>query len=223
MKKLSQEILEELKSVLSGKSLDAIVPPLVYLVVNGQFGLLAGVVSAALTALSFGVFRISKKQNWSYAFGGLLGVAIAGTLALVANNATNYFLPGILSNALILVIAIVTLLIDKPMAAYVSHVTRGWTLDWFWLKSIKPAYREVTWMWTAFFLIRTLIQITYYNQSDVTTLVWANTLMGMPMTIVILILSYVYGIWRLKQLKGPGIDEYLNQATPPYRGQNRGF
>ena len=223
MKKLSQEIVEELRSVLSGKSLDAIVPPFVYLLVNGQFGLLAAVVSAGLTALAFGVFRISKKQNWTYAFGGLLGVIIAGTLALVANNATNYFLPGILSNALILVIAIGTLLIDKPMAAYVSHVTRGWTLDWFWLKEIKPAYREVTWMWTAFFLIRTLIQITLYNQSDVSTLVWANTVMGMPVTIVILILSYVYGIWRLKQLKGPGIDEYLHHATPPYRGQNRGF
>lgn len=223
MKKLSLEILEELKSVLSGKSLDAIIPPILYLLVNGQFGLLAAVISAGLTALAFGVFRLSKKQNWSYAFGGLLGVVVAGTLALVANNATNYFLPGILSNALILILALVTLVIDKPMAAYVSHVTRGWTLDWFWLKEIKPAYREVTWMWTAFFLIRTLIQITLYNQSDVSTLVWANIVMGMPVTIVILILSYVYGIWRLKQLKGPGIDEYLHQALPPYRGQNRGF
>jgi hypothetical protein len=71
--------------------------------------------------------------------------------------------------------------------------------------------------------MRTVIQVTLYNQSAVSPLVWANTLMGMPATIVILVISYVYGIWRLKTLKGPGIDEYLNGKLPPYRGQNRGF
>jgi len=223
MKKLSLEIIEELKSVLSGKTLDAIVPPFVYLIVNGQFGLLAAVISAATVALAFGVFRLTQKQSWGYALGGLVGILIAGTLALIADNATNYFLPGIISNAVILLIAVGSLVIDKPMAAYVSHLTRGWKLDWFWLKTIKPAYREVTWMWTLFFLMRTVIQITLYTQSDVSTLVWANTLMGMPVTIVILVISYVYGIWRLKSLKGPGIDEYLIGKQAPYRGQNRGF
>ena len=223
MKKLSQEIFEELKSVLSGKSLDAIIPPFVYLIVNGQFGLLAAVISAGSVALAFGMFRWTQKQSWGYALGGLVSILLAGTLALIADNATNYFLPGIISNALILIIAVITLVIDKPMAAYVSHLTRGWKLQWFWLKEIKPAYREVTWMWTMFFLMRTVIQVTLYNASAVSTLVWANTLMGMPVTIVILVISYVYGIWRLKTLKGPGIDEYLSGKLPPYRGQNRGF
>jgi len=223
MKKLSQEIFEELKSVLSGKSLDAIIPPFVYLIVNGQFGLLAAVISAGTAALAFGLFRLTQKQSWGYALGGLVSILLAGTLALIADNATNYFLPGIISNALILLIAVITLVIDKPMAAYVSHLTRGWKLQWFWLKEIKPAYREVTWMWTAFFLMRTVIQVTLYNASAVSTLVWANTLMGMPVKNVILVISLCHGIWPLKTLKGPGIDEYLSGKQPPYRGQNRGF
>lgn len=223
MKKLGIEILEELNSVLSGKSLDAILPPFVYLFVNGQFGLTAAVVLAGLVALGFGLFRRLKKQSSSYALGGLVGVLLAGGLALIADNATNYFLPGILSNALILLIAVISLITDRPMAAYVSHLTRGWTLTWFWLKSIKPAYREVTWLWTAFFLMRTLIQITLYTQADVSALVWANTLMGLPVTIVILVISYVYGIWRLRTLKGPGIEEYNSGKQAPYRGQTRGF
>lgn len=223
MKKLSLEVLEELRSVLSGKSLDAIIPPFVYLIVNGQFGLVAAVISAGAVALAFGIFRLTQKQNWGYALGGLVSILVAGSLALIADNATNYFLPGIISNALILLIAVISLIIDRPMAALVSHLTRGWKLTWFWLKEIKPAYREVTWMWTLFFLMRTIIQITLYNQSAVSTLVWANTLMGMPVMIIILVISYVYGIWRLKTLKGPGIDEYLSGKKPPYRGQNRGF
>ncbi len=223
MRKLGLEIIQELRSVLSGKTLDAVLPPLLFIIINGQFGLLSAVFGAGLTAFGFGVLCITRKQSWGYAFGGLVSVILAGSMALIADNATNYFLPGIISNAFILLLAIVSLVVDKPMAAYASHISRGWKLDWFWLKSIKPAYREVTWIWTIFFLMRTTIQLTLYSQNDVSQLGWANTLMGLPTTIIILVLSYIYGIWRLKTLNGPGIDEYIANKEAPYRGQNRGF
>jgi hypothetical protein len=223
MKKLVLELKEDLKMVLSGKTLDAILPPFIYIFVNGKFGLMLAVGLASSTALGFGLYRVFKKQNWLYAFGGFVGVSLAGALALIADNASNYFLPGIISNALILLLAIISLVLDKPMAAYASHLTRGWKLSWFWLKSIKPAYREVTWIWTLFFLMRTSIQILLYTQNNINTLVWANTLMGLPITILVLILSYLYGIFRLRSLKGPGIDEYLEDKLPPYKGQTKGF
>lgn len=223
MKKLILELKDELKMVLSGKSLDAILPPFIYIFVNGRFGLLAAVSVASSIALGFGLYRVTKKQSWVYALGGFVGVSLAGILALIADNASNYFLPGIISNALILGLAIISLVLDKPMAAYASHLTRGWKLSWFWLKSIKPAYREVTWIWTLFFLMRTSIQILLYTQNNIDTLVWANTLMGLPITILILVLSYLYGIFRLRSLKGPGIDEYLEDKLPPFRGQTKGF
>jgi hypothetical protein len=223
MKKLVLELKEELKMVLSGKTLDAILPPFIYIFVNGKFGLMLAVGLASSTALGFGLYRVFKKQNWLYAFGGFVGVSLAGALALIADNASNYFLPGIISNALILLLAIISLVLDKPMAAYASHLTRGWKLSWFWLKSIKPAYREVAWIWTLFFLMRTSIQILLYTQNNINTLVWANTLMGLPITILVLILSYLYGIFRLRSLKGPGIDEYLEDKLPPYKGQTKGF
>ena len=71
--------------------------------------------------------------------------------------------------------------------------------------------------------MRTLIQLTLYSQNDVSQLGWAKTLMDLPITIIVLVLSYIYGIWRLKTLKGPGIDEYIANKVAPYRGQNRGF
>lgn len=223
MKKLGKEILEELKTVLAGQSLDAILPPLVYAIVNGLFGLTAAVLSAGSLSLLFVLFRTTKKQNLWYALGGLIGILVAGGLALLANRASNYFLPGIVTNALVLVLAVFSLIVDRPMAAYASHLTRGWTLSWFWLKSIKPAYREVTVLWTLYFLMRTVIQVTLYLQSDISTLAFTNFLMGTPVMIVVLVLSYLYGIWRLRMLKGPGIDEYDQGKPAPYRGQTRGF
>jgi intracellular septation protein A len=218
-----KEILEELTSVLSGKTLDAILPPLIFVIVNSMFGLTAAIIVALILSSTFGIVRLLRKQSGLYALFGTMGILIAGGFAYLADNATNYFLPGIVTNAFVLILSVITLILDKPLAAYASHLTRGWKLDWFWRKDVKPAYREVTYMWSIFFLVRTIIQVTLFLSNNVDALVWANTIMGLPVTVTVLVLSYVYGIWRLRNLKGPGIDEYMENKTAPFRGQTRGF
>ena len=54
-------------------------------------------------------------------------------------------------------------------------------------------------------------------------LTWINILLGWPFTILILILSYLYGLWHLQNLGGPGVQEYQNDKKPPWEGQKRGF
>jgi hypothetical protein len=146
-----REVLEELTSVLSGKTLDAIVPPLVFVIVNSMFGLTYAIIISLILSSTVGIYRLIRKQSGIYALGGSLGILLAGGFAFLADNASNYFLPGIITNAFVLLLSIVTLIIDKPLAAYASHLTRGWTLDWFWRKDVKPAYREVTIMWSSVF------------------------------------------------------------------------
>ena len=218
-----KDLFSEIKLIFSGKTLDAIVPPLVFVVVNGYLGLSIAIIVSLVIALIFFIYRVVSKQSFSYALFGLVGILLAGGFAFVANNATNFFLPDIITNGFILLLSIGSLIINKPIAAYLSHLTRGWTLNWFWRKDILPAYREVTYMWTAFFLIRTIIQVVLFIGNDVNALLWTSTIMGLPATFLILTISYVYGIWRLKQLGGPGIDEFDANKKPPYRGQNRGF
>jgi uncharacterized membrane protein len=218
-----KDLFSEIKLIFSGKTLDAIVPPLVFVVVNGYLGLSIAIIISLVIALIFFIYRVVSKQSFSYALFGLVGILLAGGFAFVANNATNFFLPDIITNGFILVVSVVSLVVNKPIAAYLSHLTRGWTLNWFWRKDILPAYREVTYMWTAFFLIRTIIQVVLFIGNDVNALLWTSTIMGLPATFLILTISYVYGIWRLKQLGGPGIDEFDSKKQPPYRGQNRGF
>jgi uncharacterized membrane protein len=218
-----KDLLSEIKLIFSGKTLDAIVPPLVFVIINGYLGLVTAIIVSLVIALIFFINRVVSKQSFSYALFGLVGILLAGGFAFVADNATNFFLPDIITNGFILVLSIGSLIINKPIAAYLSHLTRGWTLTWFWRKDIIPAYREVTYMWTAFFLIRTIIQVVLFIGNDVNALLWTSTIMGLPATFLILTISYVYGIWRLKQLGGPGIDEFDANKKPPYRGQNRGF
>jgi hypothetical protein len=217
------EILEELKSVLSGSTIDALLPPILFAIVNGLFGLEAAVISALGLAVILGAARLMRKQPWGYALGGILGVALAAGLALLTREAASYFIPAIISSALLVLAALISNLIGKPLAAWASHLTRGWPFAWFWRKDVKPAYVEVTWLWAMFFGIRLGLQVALYLRGEASTLAWANTLLGWPVTIIVLVGSYIYGIWRLQNLGGPGVDEFEEGKDPPWEGQKRGF
>jgi hypothetical protein len=218
-----REIGEELKSVLSGRTIDALLPPLVFVLANAVFSLEVAVLAALALALFLAVLRVFRKQSWYYALGGLLGVGLAAGLALLTQNASSYFLPAIIGSALLSLVALVSIFIGKPLAAWLSHLTRGWPLEWFWRWDVKPAYQEVTWMWALLIAVRLVIQILLYQRGDATTLGWANFVLGWPVTIAVLVLSYVYGIWRLIRLGGPGVHEFREGKDPPWEGQTRGF
>lgn len=219
----SKEILEELKMVGSGKTLDAILPPLLFVVINSLFSLDTALLAALGLAILLGITRLVRRQPWQYALGGLLGVAVASGFAYLTRSAVSYFIPALASSILLLVLAIISLLAGKPLAAWASHLTRGWPLEWFWRKDIKPAYREVTIFWAALFVMRLVVQISLFQGGDAAKLAWANTLLGWPFTVIVLILTYLYGLWRLRNLGGPGVDEFKRGKNPPWHGQLRGF
>lgn len=218
----SSEIIEELKTVLSSKTIDAILPPLFFVIINRIVSLDAAAITAISVALIIGIIRLVKKQPWKYALGGLFLVSLASGLSYITKSAASYFIPAIISSSVLIIIALGSLVIKKPLAAWASHITRGWPIEWFWRDDVKPAYREVTWYWTAFLLMRLIIQITIYRLGE-SNLAWANILLGWPFTIIVLIISYIYGIWRLRNLGGPGVHEYQEDKEPPWEGQKRGF
>lgn len=223
MKKLFQDIVDELRQFLSGKTIDAIFPPLIYILGNTLFGLKIGVILALSTAVLLGILRFSKKQSIIYALAGILGVAIASGFALIADNAANYFLPKIITSGFLFLVALISILMGRPLAAIMSHLSRGWEFEWFLRKDIKPAYREVTLAWTVLFLIRMSLQWIIYKRGSLVELGWASIVLGFPATLIVLILTLVYGVWRLKKLGGPGVDEFRKGKEPPWEGQRKGF
>lgn len=218
-----KEILDELRLVVTGKTLDALLPPLVFALTNGFWGLNRAVLVALSLSLLMGLRRLLLGQKVTYALGGFLVVGLASGLALITRNASNYFVSSAITSGTLLTAALASLLMGKPLAAWASHLSRGWPLDWFWRKDVKPAYREVTLFWAAFFALRFSVQLVLLRSGDALRLAWANTLLGWPVTGTVLIISYVYGIWRLHNLGGPGVDEYQKGVHPPWRGQVRGF
>jgi hypothetical protein len=88
---------------------------------------------------------------------------------------------------------------------------------------VRPAYSEVTLAWTIFFSLRLLLQFSLFQQEATQALGWVQLLTGWPALIILLIGSYLYGIWRLGNLKGPSVAEFKTGTQPPWEGQKRGF
>lgn len=218
-----KEILSELKMVLKGNTLDALLPSLLFVFLQSPLGLNTSALVAVLSSFLLTGYRIIRKQKSFYALLGVLGVLFAAGYAAFSGSAENYYLPRLFNGTLLVLVSFGSILFGRPLAALLSHLSRGWPMGWFLRKDVKPAYREVTFIWSVLLLMRLLVQWNLYRGGDLNRLFFINFLMGTPATIVILVLSYVYGIFRLKKLAGPSVDEYLENAPGPWKGQKKGF
>jgi len=225
MKEKFLELLQEFKVVFSGKNktIDTIIPPLLFALVNAYAGLLPAALTALALAAVLTVVRLVRAESLGYAISGLVLTGISAGLAWFSQNAVSFFLPSIVTGALLLLAALVSIAVKKPLAALSSHLTRSWPISWYWLNNILPAYTEVTWIWAAFMAARLAILIALYRAGDTTALGWLNTLLDWPVTVAVLVISYIYGLWRLSTLGGPGVEEYISGKPAPWVGQKRGF
>ncbi len=218
-----KDLREEVRTVFKGKTLDALVPTLLFVLFNVWASLSVAAGVAIGSGVGLFVYRLIRKKTIWYALFGLLGVVLASGYALLAGQASDFFLPQLISGTATIFIVVLSLVIQKPIAVFLSHLTRGFPLDWYWRKDILPAYREVTLMWAVFLVARLLVLISLYTDGDIIALGWANVVLGFPMTLGVLVLSYLYGIWRLRTLKGPGVEEFTRGDAPPWKGQTKGF
>jgi len=219
------EILEEFRTVTQGRgsTMDAILPPLVFVLANAIGDLTTATWAALGIAVILFVLRLLKRQPWKYALIGLGGVALAIGLSLFTCQAQNFFLPAIVTSAITLLACFVTLLVRRPLAALSSHLTRNWPLAWYAHPKVRPVYMEVTWMWTALIALRLALQVALYLSENAARLAWANLLLGWPVTVGVLVISYFYGTRRLQKLGGPSVEEFEQNAPQPWEGQKRGF
>ena len=219
------ELLEEMRTVFTGRNsfFDAILPPIIFLLINGLVGFQAAMWSALILSAGIAILRIVRKQSLTYALAGVGSVAVAIGLARYLGKSEGFFLPGLISGSMTLLLTILSLVIRRPMVAWTSYIARRWPLDWYWHPQVRPAYSEVTFAWVIFFAARLLLQFALFENQDVNSLALTNFVTGWPATILLLIFSYLYGTWRLAQLSGPSVEEYRNNVPPPWQSQRRGF
>jgi hypothetical protein len=220
----AREVWEEFRTVAGNVGLlDTILPPVLFLALNGWVGFQAAMFGSLGLAVLIAILRLSRKQSLFYSLAGMASVGLAIALAYLLGRSQGYFLPDIVNSGLVLGLSLVSLIIRKPMVAWTSFLARRWPLDWYWHDRVRPAYTEVTLAWIVFFALRLFWQVMLFRGNNVGQLALVNILSGWPATVVLLIVSYLYGVWRLARLGGPSVEEFRKHKPPPWQGQQRGF
>ena len=219
------EIIEEFRSVLVGSTpvADAIIPPIVFVLFNGIAGLMTASVLAVASGVAITVTRLFRNRPTRFALAGLAGTSVAASLAAWSGSAEAFFVPGIISGALTALVALISIMAGRPMVAWSSLLVRRWPGAWYWHPRVRPAYRDVTFLWMVFFATRAAVQWNLAQQGEVAQLAAVRILGGWPALVLLLVLTYVYGSFRLKKLGGPSVDEFLTDTPAPWTGQQRGF
>lgn len=220
-----REILDEFGTVFAGRAnlLDSIIPPALFLIINALLGFEIAMWSSLIVAGIIAGIRLWRRQRLLYALGGIGGVALAILIALLLGRNEGFFLPNIITGAFTVLLCLLSVIIGRPVVALTSHFARRWPLDWYWHPRVRPAYSEVTWLWIVFFGLRFVLQLNLFQEETAELLAVVNLLTGWPATIVLLVISYLYGLWRLRTLGGPSVEEFRSAKEPPWEGQRQGF
>lgn len=220
-----KELTEELRTVVLERTniIDAIVSPVAFLILNVALGLQVAMWGSLGIALTLTIFRLMTGRPVGYALGGLGATALAILAAQLSNRAEGFFLPNLITDGLVILACLASAIVKRPLVALTSHLARQWPLEWYWHRKVRPAYTEVTLAWVIFFALRLAIKWLLFQEVEATVLGILSVLMGWPATIVLLVLSYLYGTWRLQHLGGPSVEEFRADAGPPWEGQQQGF
>ena len=188
--------------------MDTVVPPIVFVGLNGWFGLRAAAIgSLALSAVLVAV-RLRRRQRLLYAFSGLGGVALGVGIALWSGKAERFFLPGIITNAVMAVVCVVSILVRRPLIALSGAAIYRWPLDWYWHDRVRPAYSEITWAWAALYAAKAALQGVLIARGELGWLTVARILTGWPAFAALLVATYAYVSWRLNRLGAPTVEEW---------------
>lgn len=218
------EVLHELSFVLRGRTslADVIIPAGSFLILNAILDFTTAVWISLVITVGFTIFRIIRKEPLLFILLGLAGASLTAILSQLGGT-QGYMLPGLITNGINILIGVVSLLVRRPMVAWTSHIVRRWNRAWYWHPQVRPAYSEVTFAWVIFFALRTLFELQLAASQSGILLSIGKFIEGWPATIGLLIASYLYGIWRLRQLQGPSVEEFNAQLPPPWNSQVRGF
>ena len=221
----AREVIDEFRSVVLSRAryLDALLPPAVFLATKTLAGDQAAMIAALLAGGALAAFRGLRRQPATFALLGLSGSLLAFLAAQWLQRAELFFLPEWITNAALAAFCLTSAAFRRPLVAWTSHLVRSWPRNWYWHPRVLPAYTEVTLAWAGYFLVQAALQWPLFLRQDVTRMAVSSLLSGWPATVLLLILTYLCGTWRLARLGGPSIVEFQTHTPPPWSGQRRGF
>lgn len=194
---------------------DAILPPIVFVVVNELRGLPTAAVAALGLSVVLVAVRLLRGERPLPAAAGLGGVALGVGIALWTRDAAAFFLPGIVANAVMAVVSVVSILVRRPLMAWTSAAIYRWPIEWYWHPRVRPAYSEITWAWAALYAVKAVVQYLLSRADQLGWVAVVRIATGWPAFAVLIVVTYGYVSRRLVALDAPDVNAFRPRGAEP--------
>lgn len=185
---------ESLAELLNGRraAVDASLPPVGFVAgyLIGDSSIWAGVGAAVAVALGLSVWRTRRGDKPRAVVIGLLGVCVAGLVALGTGRAENFFLLQLLSNAASALLWIVSILVRWPLLGVIVGVALKQRTRWRRDPALVRAYSRGSWVWAGQYVLRVAVFVPLYEAGRVTELGIARVALSWPMVAACLAVSW---------------------------------
>ena len=180
---------------LGGKKglLDSGLPALLFLIVfNLSHDLHIAGYSAIGTSLVLTIIRLAMRDTVQHVISGLIGVLFCAYLANRSGNASDFYIPKLLTNLGYGSAYLIANLAGWPIIGVILGPLLGENLLWRKNPERKRAYIRAGWLWVALFFGRIAVQYPIYRSGNVNLLGTVNLAMGYP-----LFIATAWGTWLI--------------------------
>ena len=194
---------DKVVNALGGKKglIDSGVPSIVFLVVfNISKEVNTAIMSALALSLILAIFRLIKKDTIQHSVSGVIGVLICAYFANRSGNATDFYIPKLLTNLGYGTVYLIANLVGWPILGVVLGPLLGENFTWRNNPARKRMYVKASWIWVALFFSRIAVQYPIYKSGNVNLLGTVNLAMGYP-----LFFAAAYGTWLVIKSGPPAV------------------
>ena len=190
-------------NALGGKKglIDSGLPSIVFLVAfNVKHDLKIAIWAALTLSILLGIIRLAKKDTIQHSISGILGVLICAYFANRSGNASDFYIPKLLTNLGYGSAYLIANLVGWPLLGIVLGPLLGENFEWRHSPERKKMYTRASWIWVAMFFTRIAVQYPIYRSGNVNLLGTVNLAMGYP-----LFFAAAYGSWLVIKTAPPVI------------------
>jgi len=194
---------ETVLKALGGKKglIDSGLPAVIFLVTfNLRNNLREAIIAALSLSIVLAIFRLVKKDTIQHSISGILGVLICAYFANRSGNASDFYIPKLLTNLAYGTAYLVANLVGWPLMGIVLGPLLGENFEWRKNPERKKMYIKASWIWVAMFFSRIAVQYPIYRSGNVNLLGTVNLAMGYP-----LFFAAAYGSWLVIKTAPPVI------------------
>ena len=176
--------------------IESAIPPVAFSV---TFGIWTNAWVSAVVALSLalilGVVQVIRKKPVMNAIASVIGIAFAAFLAISGGNdaesAKNFFLPGLITNAVWATGLLLSAVLRRPAIGYLLATFEAIAPDWRADRRLLAVSVRVTVFWSGLFIMRLAAQLPLYFANEAAWLGIVKSAIGLPAFALWIFLSWL--------------------------------